>query len=55
MKRRYQVLLYHYLQSARLANNAIQAELESKIFIGIAWACEGYKAAKALRHPFQSA
>lgn len=43
------------LQTKGQANNAIQAELESKVFIGIAWACEGYKATKALRQPFQSA
>jgi len=37
------------------ANNANQAELESCVFIGVGCACEGYKAATALRQPFQSA
>jgi hypothetical protein len=36
-------------------NKANQAELESKIFIEIGWASEGYKAATAPRYPFQSA
>jgi len=46
---------YVILQAKGQANNAIQAELESKVFIGIAWACGGYKATKTLRQPFQSA
>lgn len=36
------------------ANNANEHELESKVFIGITWACEGIKAAKSRRCPFQS-
>ncbi len=32
-----------------LPNNGNQRELESKVFIGIAWGCEGIKATKALR------
>jgi hypothetical protein len=37
------------LQPKAQYNNANQAELESTVFIGIAWACEGYKAAKFRR------
>ncbi len=35
------------------ANKANVAELESDVFIGLGWACEGYKAAKSRRQPFQ--
>jgi len=35
-------------------NNGNQHELESTVFIGSVWACEGLKATKALRSPFQS-
>jgi hypothetical protein len=39
----------------RQYNNANQAELESTVFIGIAWACKDCNAATAPRQPFQSA
>ena len=39
----------------RAANKANQAELESTVFIVVDWACEGFKATKAFRQPFQSA
>jgi len=36
-------------------NKKIQPELASSAVIVVGWACEGYKATKALRQPFQSA
>ncbi len=36
-------------------NNANVAELESSVFIGIGWGCEGHKATKTRRYLFQSA
>jgi len=35
-------------------NNANQHELESTVFIVAVWACEGLKATKTRRSPFQS-
>ena len=47
--------LWHSFTLKMRPNKPNRAELESTIFIVVAWAGEGYKATKFRRYPFQSA